>query len=175
MDINIALIETGNHLLASNNVKDGVKIGAKSVDIAVIVIDNAVFPFAKYVITFEAVQPGQQPTKITPTAISGGNLNTVARPKAIAGIIVYCTTTPNRTLFGAFTTRLKSSVVNVKPIPNIMIPSNKEICGAIQLNPFGIKNASVANIIIQIANVFPATVLILSKTFIFFPPLKYET
>src|SRR5699024_1568488 len=65
MEKNISPAETGSHLLAKINVKKGVKIGASIVDTAVIVTDKAVFPFAKNVITLEAVPPGQQPTKIT--------------------------------------------------------------------------------------------------------------
>src|SRR5699024_5480465 len=73
IDINISPADTGSHLLANNNVKAGVTIGANTVETAVIVTDRAVFPLAKNVITFDAVPPGQQPTKITPTATSAGN------------------------------------------------------------------------------------------------------
>src|SRR5699024_10290340 len=71
--INISPADTGNHLLANNKINDGVKIGANKVDTAVTATDKAVFPFAKNVITLEAVPPGQHPTKMTPTATSAGN------------------------------------------------------------------------------------------------------
>src|SRR5699024_10095698 len=86
---NILLAETGSYILANYRVKVGVRTGAKIVETAVIVTDKAVFPFAKYVMTFDAVPPGAHPTKITPTATSGDSLNRCANPKAIKGMIVY--------------------------------------------------------------------------------------
>ena len=37
--------------------------------------DKAVLPLARKVMTFDEVPPGQQPTKMTPIAKSGGSLN----------------------------------------------------------------------------------------------------
>ena len=48
-----------------------IKIAAK-VEIEVIQTESATFAFAKYAITLEAVPPGQQETKISPTAKKGG-------------------------------------------------------------------------------------------------------
>lgn len=50
------------------------KIGATSVETDVIVTDSATSPRARYETTFEDVPPGAQPTRITPAAISGGNV-----------------------------------------------------------------------------------------------------
>src|SRR5699024_593367 len=171
MDMIMSPADTGNHLLAKSNISAGVKIGAKIVDTAVTATDNAVFPLAKKVMTFDAVPPGQQPTKMTPTATSAGKSKPTARPKASKGIIVYCETTPIKTLFGCFPICLKSSKLSVSPIPNIIIPNNKDTCGAIQLKPLGIKNDKTANNKTQIANVFPANVPILSNVFTLIPPL----
>ena len=57
---------------ASHRVSSGVRTGAMSVDSVVTDTDSATSPFARYVTTFEAVPPGAQPTRMTPTAISGG-------------------------------------------------------------------------------------------------------
>ena len=48
-------------------------MGARRVVQLVIVTDRAVSPRARNVITFEDVPPGQQPTRITPTATSAGS------------------------------------------------------------------------------------------------------
>src|SRR5699024_9184835 len=86
---------------------------------------------ASNVMTFEAVPPGQQPTRMTPSAISGGNASSFANANAKSGIMENCKTTPAITLFGCFKICLKSSKVSVIPIPNIIIPSKIEIAGAI--------------------------------------------
>ena len=57
-------------------INNGVTIGAINVDIIVIPTDRGTSPLAMYVITLLAVPPGQQPTNITPMAISGGKVNT---------------------------------------------------------------------------------------------------
>ena len=64
------------------NVMAGVNNGANRVVQDVIVTDNAVFPLAKNVITLDEVPPGHDPTRITPTAISGGNPKSLANAKA---------------------------------------------------------------------------------------------
>ncbi|SPU05511.1 Uncharacterised protein [Bacillus spizizenii] len=81
--------ETGSHSLANSIIKTGVKTGANKVEIVVTATERAVFPFAKNVMTLEAVPPGQQPTRITPTAISAGRCSPNERPKATSGMMVY--------------------------------------------------------------------------------------
>ncbi len=63
-------------------------IGAKSVANEVMVIDKATLALAIYDITLEAKPLGEQPTKITPAAISGGKLKLLAIAKPRKGIIV---------------------------------------------------------------------------------------
>ena len=60
------------HWCAKSQISAGVTSGARIVVQLVMVTDRAVSPRARNVITFDAVPPGQQPTKITPTAMSGG-------------------------------------------------------------------------------------------------------
>ena len=57
----------------------------------------------------------------------------------MSGMIVYWATDTIKTLLGIFNTVLKSSTVKVSPIPNIIMPNNNEICGAIQVKPVGKK------------------------------------
>src|SRR5699024_7083574 len=125
MDTNRSMKDTGSHALASSSVSAGVSTGASTVDNAVAVTDSAVFPFARYVMTLEDVPPGAHPTRITPTAISGGSWNSMTSPSAMTGMIVYWAMTTIKTIFGAFNTLLKSPGFNVSPIPNIMIPRSR--------------------------------------------------
>ncbi len=75
IDINMVEAETSNHSRASTKMIAGVKIGASKVETDVTATESAVFPFARNVMTFEAVPPGHDPTRITPIAISAGKLN----------------------------------------------------------------------------------------------------
>src|SRR5699024_9925206 len=134
----------------------GVNNGANKVETVVIATDKATFPLAKNVMTFEAVPPGQQPTRMTPSAISGGNASNFANANAKSGIIENCKTTPAITLFGCFKICLKSSKVSVMHITNIIIPSKIERAGAIQIKALGAINARNANSSTQAANVLPA-------------------
>src|SRR5699024_2624001 len=70
---NIAENDTGSQALASSSVNAGVTIGARRVVTDVAVTDKAMFPFARKVITLLDVPPGEQTTRITPIAISGGS------------------------------------------------------------------------------------------------------
>src|SRR5687768_9907529 len=63
---------------ASSFINNGVTNGAIIVDTAVMVMDNARFAFARYDITFDAMPFGEQPMRIIPAAISGGNPLTLA-------------------------------------------------------------------------------------------------
>src|SRR5699024_4918815 len=124
IDKNRLLNETGKYAPASHTVSAGVTIGARSVVTEVAVTDKATLPLARYVITLEEVPPGQHPTKITPIAISLGKLNRKTRETAMIGIATNCATATTKILNGAFNTFLKSCVVSVSPIPNMIIMSN---------------------------------------------------
>ncbi|GAB3792129.1 hypothetical protein GCM10028868_07150 [Virgibacillus kimchii] len=130
-------------------------IGAKIVDDAVILTDKGVSPLERKVMTFDAVPPGQQPTRITPTATSGGNCKPTANAKAMSGMMTNCAPTPMATSFGLLNTSLKSCVVSVNPIPNMTTPSSMDMYGAIQIKVSGEKNAIMANAKTQMANVLP--------------------
>ena len=65
---------TFTHVPPIYRISKGVTIGAINVDVIVIPTDKGTSPFAIYVITLLAVPPGQQPTNITPIAMSGGNV-----------------------------------------------------------------------------------------------------
>ena len=73
---------------ARSHVIIGVRKGASRVDVAVIPTDRARSPFARYVITLDAVPPGQQPTRITPSAKSSGIWNRRVRSHAVIGMMV---------------------------------------------------------------------------------------
>src|SRR5699024_10499364 len=132
--------------------------------------DNAVFPFARYVMTLEDVPPGAHPTRITPTAISGGSWNSMTSPSAMIGMIAYWAITTINTILGAFNTLLKSSVFKVSPMPNMIIPRSKLISAPIHVKPPGNKNDITANKITQTAKVFPTNWLNLATAFITDPP-----
>jgi hypothetical protein len=74
------------------------------------------------VITFELVPPGAQPTRITPTASSGGSWSRTVTSRPTSGMITYCATTPMSTGSGRLTTSAKSGIVRVRPIANMMMP-----------------------------------------------------
>ena len=76
------------------------KVRVNAVCPAVIDTDSARSPRANQVITFEAVPPGQQPTRITPTAISGGSANTWHSSQAVLGMMMNWASTPSSTASG---------------------------------------------------------------------------
>ncbi|MNN68265.1 hypothetical protein D3C81_1839620 [compost metagenome] len=92
--------DTGNQAEASNQIKAGVSSGARRVVTAAMATDNARSPRASQVITFDDVPLGQQPTRITPTAISGGKWNAWQSNHATPGMITKCATTPKATRHG---------------------------------------------------------------------------
>ena len=73
--------------------------------------------------TFEDVPPGQVPTRMTPMASSAGRRNRWQRAKARSGMIVYCSTAPMTTSLGLWNTTAKSWGFNVRPMPNMTMPS----------------------------------------------------
>ena len=94
----------------------GVRIGEITVETAVKETDNATSPFARKVITSEAVPPGTVPTRTSPTVRALSSENALARAKAIRGIITYCAEIPTAISFGFLNTLMKSSAFNVVPI-----------------------------------------------------------
>jgi len=73
------------------------------------------------------VPPGQQPTNITPIAISGGKVNIWQIPHANKGMIVYCASTPIQISFGCLKILHRFSNLIVRPMPNIAIPSKNGV------------------------------------------------
>ena len=69
--------------------------------------------------TFDAVPPGQAPTRITPRLMSFGSLKITDNKSAKSGIIVYWQSAPKKIIFGDFNKFLKSLVSILVPIPNI--------------------------------------------------------
>ncbi len=79
--------------------------------------------------TLLAVPPGQQATRIKPTASPLDSPNSPASTAPESGITVNCSTTPAITARGIFATRRKSATVSVKPMPSMMMPSITGISG----------------------------------------------
>ena len=100
----------------------GVTIGEMTVDTAVKDTDNAKSPFARKVITSDAVPPGTVPTRIRPTVNPASSENRVARANAIRGMMIYCADTPTKISLGLRNTVMKSFIFNVVPIPKRIIP-----------------------------------------------------
>ena len=75
-------------LLDNKKISIGVKKTETIVETKVHTIDRATFPLHRYVIRFEAVPPGQQPSIITPRESSGGILKVFTNTSAATGIIV---------------------------------------------------------------------------------------
>jgi hypothetical protein len=68
----------------------GVNMGEITVETAVKETDNATSPFARKVMTSDAVPPGTVPTRMSPAVKAVSRENALARVKAIRGIMIYC-------------------------------------------------------------------------------------
>ena len=79
---------TSTRVPTESHTSRGVRKGARIVEAIVMPTERARSPRARKVITLEAVPPGQQPTRTTPIASSGGRLKTLVRAKARAGMII---------------------------------------------------------------------------------------
>ena len=75
---------------------------------------------AMEVTTFEAVPPGQQATRISPTASGGSRPSTVATDQPAAGMIRNCATNPVTMASGRVATRVKSPTDSVIPMPSMI-------------------------------------------------------
>ena len=143
----------------SSNVSAGVRIGESNVEIVVKVTDSATSARARNATTFEAVPPGQVPTRMTPTASSGGNCNARLMPHARAGMTMNCAPTPAATARGRVNTAAKSAAVSVVPIPSMMTASSQPIQGSAQRNPSGARKPLTAAARMTAPNHRPAKLL----------------
>ena len=94
--------------LQYNTTNKGVKIGANNVDTVVADTDKGTLPFARKVITLEAVPPGHAPNKIKPIPTSGGKLNAKATKKPANGIHKNWITDTRITFIGCLNTSIKT-------------------------------------------------------------------
>ena len=135
---------------------------------AVMPTDSATSPFDREVMTLDDVPPGQQPTRITPTASSVGSWNMRHKTHARKGMMMNCEKMPVMTAFGFVNTTLKSESLSVMPIPNITMPSNglTQLVGRIVWVGPGIIRAMTVTANAMNAMYFPAKSLILSSVFI---------
>jgi len=92
----------------------------KRVETIVIVIESATSAFAKNAITLEAVPPETAPTSTIPTINSSDKLKSFDTKNANKGINKNCKTTVKAMILGRFNTLLKSSILSVIPIQNII-------------------------------------------------------
>ncbi|MCY1179339.1 hypothetical protein D9M73_197330 [compost metagenome] len=113
--------------------------------VAVMATDNARSPLASQVMTLEDVPPGQQPTRITPTAIWAGKAKAWHSNQAMPGMMTNCATTPRATRQGWRDTSAKSSSLRVRPMPNMIRPSNGTMALFRPMNHCGCKKARMAN------------------------------
>ena len=67
-------------------INNGVNIIDSKVEVSVLITDKATFPLHKYVITLDAVPPGQHPKIIIPSAISLFSPKILVNKKAVIGI-----------------------------------------------------------------------------------------
>ncbi|KXJ30493.1 hypothetical protein AX284_08025 [Pseudomonas sp. HUK17] len=147
--------EIGSQVEASSQISAGVSRGASRVVTAAMATDSARSPLASQVITLDAVPLGQQPTRMTPTAISGGRWNSWQSAQATPGMMTKWATTPSSTRQGWRPTAAKSSTLRVRPMPNMITPSSGTIATPSGLNTSGAKNASRTASSTQKAKVLP--------------------
>lgn len=127
MEAAISPAFSGMYRPASHSVSAGVNSGASSVDTEVMVTDSATSARASRQTTLELVPPGAQPTRITPTAISGGSRSSRTTATAAAGMMTYWATTPSSTGRGRASTGRKSPGRRLSPMPNMTSPSSQEV------------------------------------------------
>ena len=129
---------TSIHWPASTSVRDGVSTGASNVVHMVMVMESATSPFARNVMTFDAVPPGTQPSRTRPTAICARTVGSptpvrdssdaTSQPKP--AMKTYWLQMPISTSVGFLRMYLKSSALSVMPMPNMMMPRKVGIWGA---------------------------------------------
>ena len=124
-----SVVGTSTRLPASIVVKIGVMKTASIVETVVMVTDKATSARAKKEITFEAVPPGQQETRIKPVASGVGRSNKMARLHPSNGISVYWSAIPGRTIRRSEEILLKSTKPMVMPILSMITARPKVISG----------------------------------------------
>ncbi len=142
MDHAIEPASTGMYSPASHSASTGVSRGASRVETVVIATERATSPLARYDTTFDAVPPGQQPTRMTPAASAGGSCSAAAISQPRNGMMAYCATTPITTGMGRLAIMAKSGAVSVSPMPNMMIPRSGLIQAASPVNAVGAASAT---------------------------------
>jgi len=121
----------------------GVTSGAKSVESKVNVTERIRLAFERYAITFDAVPPGQAPTKTIPIKISSESPNVNDNNTASSGITINCIKTPSNNRCLSVFNFLKSAKVSDTPMPNIITPSSLGMCGFIHTKPVGCQSATI--------------------------------
>ncbi|MNE27157.1 hypothetical protein D3C80_1205530 [compost metagenome] len=147
--------DTGSQAEASSQISAGVSSGASRVVTAAIATARARSPLASQAMTLDEVPLGQQPTRITPTAISAGSWNNWHNSQATPGMIMKCATTPRATRQGWRATAAKSSSLRVRPMPNMTRPSSGTMALLRPMNHCGCKKARMANNSTHQAKVLP--------------------
>ena len=89
-------------------------------EIAVKDIESAMSPFETCVIKLLVGPPGHAAIIMRPTAITGDKLKTTANANPTRGNNISWLVRPTNAAFGYLNTRLKSSITNDNPIPNII-------------------------------------------------------
>ena len=117
---NSPIASTSTSLPARSFVSSGVRITAASVVQVVMITESATSARARYVTTFDAVPPGQQATRISPTAKGVSSPRAVATPKPANGMMRNWPKNPATTAPGRDATRRKSSIESVSPIPSMI-------------------------------------------------------
>lgn len=136
---NIAQPSTGRYWLAHSQKRKAVMTGAISVATEVQATDSATSLFDRKVMTFEDVPSGQQSTRMTLAATSGGIGIILVSRTARRGMMRIWPSTPVATSKGRFTTSRKSSTDSVRPSPNMMIARSVTIHGP---NASGVRKRS---------------------------------
>ncbi len=108
------------HAEPSSHTQRGVITGLSKVEAVVIATESATSPRARKTTTFEAVPPGQAPTRMTPRARSFGSPRPRARSHPPIGMTRYCRTTPMIKGLPAERRLFRSSPVSVSPIPSMI-------------------------------------------------------
>ena len=124
-------------------VSAGVMTTASSVEPAVMVTDSATSARARNAMTFEAVPPGQQETRMRPAARGAGRSNRTPSPHPRAGINVYWSAMPGSTRRRSREMRPKSSKPSVMPMLSMMMPRPSGMSGPLNhVNSSGRTSAS---------------------------------
>jgi hypothetical protein len=100
----------------------GVSTAAASVETPVIPIDSPVLPFARWVMMLEMFPPGQQATRIIPSAMDGAGSSTRVSRNVPAGRSRNCAPMPISGAFGRRSTSRRSATLTSSATPNMISP-----------------------------------------------------